>query len=896
MRRLLFLAVLITYNLLIKADILRGRVVDAGTNEPLEMARVEMTMRFLEVDHKEVMHLRTDTSGVFAIKLEGVAMQVSLKISYFGYKSANASAILNDDDLIVDVGTVALEPCIELLDEVVVDARIKRFHIKGDTVIFNPKAFNLEDGDRLIQLIQKLPGVSIRDGKLLWHGEPLKLMMNGKDALNESMMLSLVPIEAVDKLKAYDKATELEERTGVADGNEEHVLDISIKSAFMDKFYSTVEGRAYAGKEYAAQLDATRLSDQNPIMIYTRIANDPTKIDSRTNLGSNVSNSKLPVRQQVGTLSYRHLWSPDFDFKRDNRYDIMAGVNHKDVTQEGWSNQLDLTQGETLTEKSSKSYNYNHDLKIPIIFNSYFNLGEKLTLMVDANVSYTQDRKSHQNEQETKESGNLLSRINTLSNNSVAYTEGINTDAKAKLTRFFEGGSFAVNLRTSYSNIRSSGFSQGEYQYHQLDTNIIDSQRFIAPRQNLTAAIGFTANKTIGKDVMFFAMWETAFDKSQQDEQRWRNEQEDAYNSFWRNDNNLKNTLYMNANFNMGRFSVKPNLYISHRYEQLEYKRASLDTLAIRNTYSIHPSIEMHYRIRPQSILKSKLSYDSHYADLLDCISYTDDTNPLYVRKGNPYLKKSHSLHVDLLYTLMLAKHSQVLSIQVGYNKNIDPIGSVLYYNSNTGAYIEKKQNIRGGNTWNAKMSYERYLYQDLFIKNTISGNYDTRYGIMTIVDNSTRITNNRQSLLLLTDNLDLIYEKEKWNIQSLNSFNWTKSAYSNQSVKTQNIFNFSTELPACYKLNSWTFTLTPKYILNYGYVSQRMNGHQFLLNAQVDFKFMKNRAELSLLGNDLFNQQKNFYSYITANSHVEGGENILSRFVSLTFKYRFDPRINKTK
>ena len=32
---------------------------------------------------------------------------------------------------------------------------------------FGPEAFNLENGDRLIALIEKLPGVSTKDGKLL---------------------------------------------------------------------------------------------------------------------------------------------------------------------------------------------------------------------------------------------------------------------------------------------------------------------------------------------------------------------------------------------------------------------------------------------------------------------------------------------------------------------------------------------------------------------------------------------------------------------------------------------------------------------------------------------------------------------------------------------------------
>lgn len=74
------------------------------------------------------------------------------------------------------------------------------------------------------------------------------------------------------------------------------------------------------------------------------------------------------------------------------------------------------------------------------------------------------------------------------------------------------------------------------------------------------------------------------------------------------------------------------------------------------------------------------------------------------------------------------------------------------------------------------------------------------------------------------------------------------------------------------------------------GYASSRLNGHQVLLNARVDFSFMKNRAELVLYAHDLLNRQKSFYSDITATSHTDGGERIMQRYVTLTFSYRLRP------
>ena len=94
-------------------------------------------------------------------------------------------------------------------------------------MVFNPSAFQMEDGDRLLDLIQKLPGVSIKEGLLLWNGEPVRIMMNGKEALSDDLLLNRLPIEAVADVKAYEHKSEQEKHTGIADGNRQQVFDVT---------------------------------------------------------------------------------------------------------------------------------------------------------------------------------------------------------------------------------------------------------------------------------------------------------------------------------------------------------------------------------------------------------------------------------------------------------------------------------------------------------------------------------------------------------------------------------------------------------------------------------------------------------------------------------------------
>lgn len=874
------------------AEVLKGRVVDAETQEPLGGAKVEimdripdlaMTMRVFTADSLGYFYHSTAAGNI-----------VTIAVKYLGYndKSVKRIGIGGNDTIYLD--DIKLKPSAELMKELVVDAQVKRFYMKGDTVVFNPEAFNVESGDRLIKLVQKLPGVSVKDGKLLWNGEPLKVMMNGKDALSQNMMLELLPVEAVDKIKAYDRTSELQDRTGVADGNQEHVLDVVVKPGFMDKFLTEIEARAYAGKEYAAKLSATKLSDSNPIMLYGRVADDPEKVSMMTMGAQGWSDGLMPVRQQIGALAYRHLWNPEYNVKRDSRWDITAGINHSDETNEKWENVQVFMPETTPTLSKSDTRDYAHNLTVPVDFSSFLNLGTSNTLWLNANVSYVRDLKKNNTEQETSEADDLSSMINASECSSREETETFKVEGSASFTHYLKGGSLSANAAINYTHADINGTSVAEYRYFQSGENITDKQSFSTPNHSVTARLGVNFNHSIGKNIMTHAQWDAMYENSLKDEKRWRNDVLDNENSSYRRDNNWINTFTLDANCQMGRFTIKPSLQLKHRHERTEYRRAVLDTLARRNLLLVRPMLEMNCRLGRQTGLKGTLSYSNLPADMIDCIGYTDDTNPLYIRMGNPNLKTSHTLEASLLYTMMITRHCQSFSVSVNYSKIYDPIGTVMHYNSITGAYRVQKQNVRGGERWSMRAAYERDLTDNLQLGNTLQGTYHRSFGIMTLVDDASGLIFNRQSETMLRDKFMLKYERGHWYAHTEHMFSWRHYAYSDANQLENDMFRYRTELQGSYKLKNWKFILEPAYILDRGYIFDYMNGGQFLLNARINFTFLKNRADLELCANDLLDQEKWYNQDITATSHSESWEKLLGRYVSLTFKYRFDPKADK--
>ena len=227
--------VLILGTITTQADIIKGRVLDADTGEPLPGAEVVFKETSIEWGDVLQTTIRTDSVGRFQHACEMEMSKLTITASYFGYHSQTVQRMGNNDRDTVTIDDFRLKMDEHLLSEVTVEGRARRFFMRGDTVVFNPSAFMSQDGARLLELIEQLPGVSINNGKLLWNGEPLKLMMNGQQAFSEAMLTNLLPVEAVKDIKAYDKKSDFEQQTGVADGKEEHVLDVTIKPGFMDK-------------------------------------------------------------------------------------------------------------------------------------------------------------------------------------------------------------------------------------------------------------------------------------------------------------------------------------------------------------------------------------------------------------------------------------------------------------------------------------------------------------------------------------------------------------------------------------------------------------------------------------------------------------------------------------
>jgi hypothetical protein len=99
----------------------------------------------------------------------------------------------------------------------------------------------------LEQLLKKMPGIEIdSDGKITANGKEItKIMIDGKTFfLNDPTLATKnLPAKIIDKVKVVEKKSEQALFTGIDDGNQETIIDLSIRPGMMNGWF----GNAMAG-------------------------------------------------------------------------------------------------------------------------------------------------------------------------------------------------------------------------------------------------------------------------------------------------------------------------------------------------------------------------------------------------------------------------------------------------------------------------------------------------------------------------------------------------------------------------------------------------------------------------------------------------------------------------
>ena len=217
------------------------RLQDAANGEAVGYATVSLAPE--KGQHKYAL---SDANGRAVVE-KVRAGKYTFKAELLGYLPYTEEITVKGD---LDLGLVKLETDAKTLDAASVSATGNPIIVKKDTIEYNASSYKISDDNVLEDLLKKLPGVEVdENGTITANGETItKITIDGKTFFLDDPQLASknIPAKLVDKVKVVKKKSEQAEFTGIDDGNDETVIDLSVKPGMMNGVF----GNAMAGGGY----------------------------------------------------------------------------------------------------------------------------------------------------------------------------------------------------------------------------------------------------------------------------------------------------------------------------------------------------------------------------------------------------------------------------------------------------------------------------------------------------------------------------------------------------------------------------------------------------------------------------------------------------------------------
>lgn len=245
----------------------RGVLVDRMDGSPL----ISATLRLLNAkDSSMVKGAMSDMDGRFRITGIGRGRYL-LESSYVGYQTTLTPVNLKTSDASVRLDTIRMAGNSVVLKEAEVVGIKAEVKVMQDTVEYNADSYKTQPNAVVQDILKRLPGVEVdSEGKITAQGKEItKILVDGKEFFSDDAQVASknIPASMVDKLQVIDRKSDLARLTGVDDGEEETVINLTIKKDMKKGWFGNVTAGYGTDGRYSGNFMVNRFVNDNQISI-----------------------------------------------------------------------------------------------------------------------------------------------------------------------------------------------------------------------------------------------------------------------------------------------------------------------------------------------------------------------------------------------------------------------------------------------------------------------------------------------------------------------------------------------------------------------------------------------------------------------------------------------------
>ena len=836
-----------------------------------------------------------------------------VEASYIGYAKSCTNVAVKGASVKAD--TIRMGDSAIMLGEVNAIGVKTPIKVMTDTVEFNADSYKTQPNAVVEDLLKRLPGVEVdTDGKITANGkEVTKILVDGKEFFADDPKVASknLPVNMVDKLQVVDRKSDLSRLTGVDDGEDETVINLTVKKGMKNGWFGTVEAGYGTDDRYQATFNVNRFWNDNQI----------------TFIGSANNTNELGFTDGNGNRFRR--FGGDRGINNSQSFGVNFNVGNGEILRVGGDVMYSHTDRNTITRKNrqylfpdsvsyensfsdatDKGHNVRADFRVewkPDSFN---------TIDFRPNFSFNQND-SRSTSVDTLFAGEPnLPRVNRSFNRSSALGRSWEFGGRLIYNHNFashRGRSFSWMVNYRFSNVRESDYALSYNRFYRLLNELGNDSIDLYNQHSsdhtwantITSRVSWTEPLGDVKNGNFLTF-------SYRIQYRWNNadktvERQLPVDPYFQSENpyevpmlpyeytdSLSNSFrnnFMTQEVRVGykKVSAKYNLDLGMAVVPSMSKSTNLihgaKSIPERWVWNVAPFARFRYKFDKQSSLNFFYHGRSSQPSMAQLQPVADYSNPLNVVVGNPELKPTFSHNIRLRFQKYNPDNqSSIMSMgdaQVIQNSII----SHTSYDRNSGGRLTRYENV--GGVWNFRVMNMYSLpfgsKKTWSFNNNVFCMFNQRIGY----NNESR---NRSQSLMVAESPSLAFRPSNLELELRPFYRVSATFNSLPDISTPTIHNYGGAFNATYYT---PFGLVLASDLNYtaskGY-AEGFNENQWMWNASISYQFLRDRsATLMLKVYDLLQQKQTVSRTVSANYIDDIEYNSLTRYFMLTFTYRFN-------
>ncbi len=872
--------------------------------QPLESATVYAET---QKDSTLLGYTITDRKGFFVLEGQSKTKTFNLYITYTGYSPLVKK--INLDNPTVSLGTLAMVPQPQSLDEVVVVAQRAPITIKKDTLEFNVASFKTKQDATVEDLLKKLPGVEVdENGKITVNGKEVnQILVNGKPFFGNDPTIATknLPKDIVDKIQVVDTKTKTEEFTGQSGNKQSKTINITIDEDKNKGVFGRVTAGIGTDSRYKASGIANYFNNDLRISVLGGSNNVNTPGFSFNEIRDMIGGGRSTTWNSNGSFS---IDGRSFGGQRGITTSSTAGASFTDDFAEKTSLSTDYffsqfdSNDKTITRRENfipdnsyvlnsienyKSGGDNHAFTL----NFETEIDSTFKIIIIPALGYTKGNTLSNNQSVSSSLQDEI--INSSEASSMRSSTNKNFKNRLEIVKKIgtKGAFIDFNLTNEFTDNTAEDFQQSTNEIFGDNPETINRNQRIDDANKLTSffsEIGFRQpliadtlflnfGYSLRNDTRTFNTNTFDFNDSSQDFTDFNTQQSTDFIF-----KNIRHTPSLGMSYKGKKFSV--NIDVGAVFRTLD-NNDLLHSIKLKRKYTnLDLTSWGNYKLDDSRSIYFNYYINNSPPDARQLQPFTDTSNPLFITTGNPSLKPTQTHTVYAGYNAYdFKKRSGVFVYFNGsYNQNQIVSKTTIDENLIKNATYE---NVTGGYRFNGGFSINKN------VKTDSTYTLKARVGIWSNASKSINFTNGlkyNNTVLGISPNVGFTLTiNELVEIRPRYSISLTNSKFSIASFETQNFVSHSLRLNTATffpKNIEWRNDITYSYNPN---VATGFDKNYMIWNMSIGFKMLKDNGLLKVQVYDLLKQNNNIRR-IASQDYIQDVEStVLQQYFMFSFTYK---------